>query len=297
VVGFEGSLVHSQNVVGAVNQTQYSGSAFADAQLTFSSDLQRFSALFQVEEGVSQVLPQGASPLPLVKATDRLRGDLLHTFSLRGRTGPYGRISADSQAFPTDALATEDTTILVDRADGTVHSYEVGANETFRTAEAWRPTLFREGVGMNTSFLEKSRSTNFNVRTGFGTRQSLYGGALVLDDDASTEAVEYREVESFHEAGIEVTAVASVRLPGWVVYATDVELFADFGSFVSPWERTERLGIPYPPWAISWRNTLSLRITRNLSLNYYLNIDIEPQVIDKPQTEQSLLLRTSWALF
>jgi hypothetical protein len=48
---------------------------------------------------------------------------------------------------------------------------------------------------------------------------------------------------------------------------------------------------------VSWRNTLSLRITRNLALNYYLNLDIEPQVIDKPQLEQSLLLRTSWAVF
>jgi hypothetical protein len=299
VVGFEGSLVNSENVVGAVNQTQYSASGFADAQLSFTRGPQQFSTLLQLEEGASQIRPQGAQPLPVLKATDRLRGDVLHTYRLKGRTGPYGRVSAESQAFPTDVLATEDTTISVTHTDGSESTLDVGANETFRTAPAWHPTLFREGIGMNTSFLEKSRTTNFNVRAGFGMRQSLYGGALVVDDVASTQAVEYREVESFQQAGIEATAVASLRLPGWVVYATDVELFADFTSFSprSPWPRTDRLGLPYPPWSVSWRNTLSLRITRNLSLNYYLNVDIEPQVIDKPQVEQSLLLRTSWALF
>ena len=49
--------------------------------------------------------------------------------------------------------------------------------------------------------------------------------------------------------------------------------------------------------SVEWRNTLTLRLTRNLSLNYYLNIDLLPQVIDTAQTEQSVLLRASWALF
>ncbi len=297
VVGFDGSLVDSQNVVGAVNQTQYSFSAYADAQVSFTSKPHQVASLFQIEEGVSQVIPQESSPQPLLKATDRLRGDLLYTYILEGRTGPYARASAESQAFPTEVLVTDDTTIAIQRSDGSEDSIEVGANETFRSAEAGLPTLLREGVGINTSFLEKNRSTNFNLRLGYGMRQNLYGGALVVDDRDATDAIEYTAVDSFYETGIEATIVASVRLPGWVVYSTDVELFADFQSFTSRWDRTDNWQIPYPPWAVSWRNTLSLRLTRNLSLNYYLNIDIEPQVIDKPQLEQSLLLRTSWALF
>lgn len=297
VVGFDGSMVTSQNVVGAVNQTQYAASAYADGQLTFSSDPHRFASLFQMEEGFSRVIPQESDPQPLLKSTDRVRGDLLYTYSLEGRTGPYARVSADSQAFPTEVLVTDDTTIEVTWPDDTVETFDVGANETFRSADAGFPTKLREGVGMNTTFLEKNRSTNFNLRLGYGMRQSLYEGALVADDDSSTDAVEYNAVESFFEEGIEATVVASVRLPGWVLYSTDVELFADFESFTSDWDRTENWGVPYPPWAVSWRNTVSLRLTRNLSLNYYLNIDIEPQVIDKLQTEQSLLLRTTWALF
>jgi hypothetical protein len=293
VVGFDGSLVKSQNVVGAVNQTQYAASAYADAQLAFTSLPHQFSSLLQIEEGVSQVIPQQGSPQPMLKATDRLRADLLYTYSLEGRTGPYVRNSADSQAFPTEVLANEDSTVLITRVDGTEDLLELSANETLRTAEAGYPTLFREGVGINTSFLEKNRSTNFNLRLGYGMRQNLYGGALVLDDNDNTDEIEYRAVDTWFEQGVEATIVASLRLPGWVVYATDIELFVPFQSFELQTGPGEERILP----AISWRNTLSVRLTRNLALNYYLNVVSEPQVLDKPQVEQSLVLRTSWAVF
>jgi hypothetical protein len=293
VVGFDGSLVKSQNVVGAVNQTQYSASGYADAQLAFTAKPHQFTGLAQVEEGVSQVIPQEGSPQPMLKGTDRLRADLLYTYSLEGRTGPYVRNSADSQAFPTHVLVTDETTVLIEELDGSTTSETYAANDTLRTAGAGYPTLFREGVGINTSFLEKNRSTNFNLRLGYGMRQNLYGGALVMDDIASTEEIEYRAVDTWFEQGVEATIVASVRLPGWVVYATDVELFAPFRTFELQTGPGEDRVLP----SVSWRNTLSVRLTRNLALNYYLNVVSEPQVLDELQVEQSLLLRTSWALF
>ncbi len=293
VLGFDGSLVNSQNVVGAVNQTQYSASAYADAQVAFTAMPHQFSSLLQIEEGVSQVIPQEGSAQPVLKATDRLRADLLYTFSLEGRTGPYIRNSADSQALPTQVLVTEDSTVIITDLDGVSETRDLSANQTLRTAEAGYPTLLREGVGINTSFLEKNRSTNFNLRLGYGMRQNLYGGALVLDDIASTDEFEYREVDTWFEQGVEATIVASLRLPGWVVYATDVELFVPFQSFELRTGPGEDRILP----AVSWRNTLSVRLTRNLALNYYLNIVYEPQVLDKRQVEQSLVLRTSWAVF
>jgi len=296
VMGFDGSLVNSQNVVGAVNQTQYSLSGFLDAQVAFAAGPHRVSSLAQVEEGVSQVIPQEGSAQPLLKATDRLLANTLYTYNLEGRTGPYVRANVESQAFATHELATTDTTVIVTELDGSESTLQLSPNDTLQTADAGFPTLLREGIGINTSFLEKNRSTNFNLRLGYGMRQNFYEGTLALDDQSGTDAIEYTAVDTFFEEGIEATIVASVRLPGWVVYSTDIELFADFGSFTQQWNKTDR-GLPYPPWALSWRNTLSIRLTRNLALNYYLNIVSEPQVIDKPQFEQSLLLRTSWALF
>lgn len=283
VVGIDGALVKNENVVGALNQTQYTAAVYLDSQFVFNSDPHRITALAQLDEGATWVVPQEGDPLPIAKTTDRLRGDLLYSMTVRGTTGPYTRASAESQAFPTELLASEDTTYLVTLLNGDTEYREVAANETLHISDAWFPTVMREGIGVNTTFLQKNRSMNFNWRIGYGLRQNFYGGTLALSDVASTPEVEYTAIPNFFEQGVESTVIATLRLPGWIVYSTDLELFAPFDQLRDP--------------AVSWRNTLSLRITRNLSLNYFANIDIEPQVNPDPQVQQSLLLRTSWSIF
>ncbi len=283
VVGIDGALVKNENVVGALNQTQYIAAAYLDSQFVFNAAPHRVTVLAQIDEGATLTVPQAEDPLPIAKTTDRLRGDLLYTMSLRGTFGPYTRASAESQAFPTELLASEDTVYLVTPLEGEAEYREVAANETLHISDPWFPTVLREGIGVNTTFLQKNRSMNFNWRVGYGLRQNLYGGTLNLDDIASTPEIEYTAIPNFFEQGIESTVIATLRLPGWVVYSTDLELFAPFTRLMDP--------------AVSWRNTLSLRITRNLSLNYFANVDIEPQVDDELQVQQSLLLRTTWAIF
>ncbi|MEQ1502213.1 MAG: hypothetical protein ABMB14_08275 [Myxococcota bacterium] len=281
VLGAVGSLAQTQNVVGVNNQLTAAGSLFVDGQLAYNVDDHSVSALLQVEEGASQIRPQEGQPLPLVKTRDRMRLDGLYTFYAKPWLGPYARVTGETQAFRTDVLVTDDTTLSREYASGTVQSEFVPANDTFFVADAWEPTLLREGTGLNTRFVN-NRWVTLNVRLGLGLRQNRYGGAWVIEDLPRTSDIEYRQVDSFDQEGVESTIIATARLPGWAVYATDVEFFADFQSFDEP--------------SIEWRNTLTLRITRNLSLNYYLNLERSPQVVDTLQLEQSVLLRASWAI-
>lgn len=281
VVGVDGALVHQSNVVGVQNQLLISGDLFLDGQVVYHKDDHIVSALLQVEEGASLIRPLPGEPLPLVKSRDRLRTDLLYTWFPWPAFGPYARAAVTTQAFRTDLLATVDTTFERHYSDGRVETEEVAAGETFHIADPWSPTILRQGAGLHTRFLN-NRWFTFNVRLGLGLRQNRYGGAWLLDDDTGTEALEYLQVESFDDAGFEGTVVANARLPGWATWATDVELFADF----------QRLGEP----SIEWRNTVSVRLTRNLSINYYANVDLLPEIAERPQIEQSLLLRASWLL-
>jgi len=282
IVGAQGALVHQSNVVGVQNQLLISGDVFLDGQFVYRHQNHNFSTLVQIEEGASLIRPLPGEPLPLVKSRDRLRGDVLYTFFPHPSAGPYVRAAATTQAFRTQLLASVDTEFEREYADGTIETEMVEAGDTFHVADPWAPTIVREGAGLNTRFVN-NRWFTLNVRLGFGMRQNLYQGAWLLDDNPHTEAIEYLEVESFNDAGLEGTVVATARLPGWATYATDIEVFADFG----------RLGEP----SLEWRNTLSLRITRNLSINYYANIELFPEVVQRAQFEQSLLLRASWALF
>jgi hypothetical protein len=282
VVGAVGSLAQQQNVVGVNNQLTASGSLFVDGQLSYSVRRSTLTWLGQVEFGASQIRPQEGDPLPLVKTRDRLRLDGLYTLYATPWLGPYARATADSQAFRTSVLVTEDTTIERTFTDGTVASQTVPANGTFFVADPWEPTLIKQGAGLNARFVN-NRFVTLNVRLGLGLRQNLYGGAWVIEDQPRTSEIEYTQVDSFNQEGVEGTVIATARLPGWAVYATDVEIFEDFEDLERP--------------SVEWRNTLTLRLTRNLSLNYYLNLERTPQVVDLLQLEQSVLLRASWALF
>lgn len=282
VVGAVGSLAQQQNVVGVSNQLTVAGSLFVDGQLSYNVKRHGLTLLGQVEFGASQIRPQEVEPLPLVKTRDRLRLDGLYTLYATPWLGPYVRATGDSQAFRTSVLVTEDTTLVRTFSNGQVATQAVPANGTFFVADPWQPTLIRQGAGLNARFVN-NRFVTLNMRLGLGLRQNLYGGAWVIEDLPRTPELEYTQVDSFNQEGVEGTIVATARLPGWAVYATDVEVFEDFQDLSRP--------------SIEWRNTLTLRLTRNLSLNYYLNLERSPQVVNTLQLEQSVLLRASWALF
>ncbi len=282
VLGIDGNLTQQRNVVGVNNQLTVGGALFLDGQLAYTAGKHRASGLMQIEAGASQIRPQASEPLPVVKTRDRVRLDTLYTFYARPSFGPYVRAGSESQAFRSETLVSEDTTLLRQYSDGTTATEDVLANQTFFVADPWEPTTLRQGAGLNTRFVN-NRWITFNWRLGLGLRQNLYGGAWLPDDDPDTPRVELTEVESFNQEGVESTIIATARLPGWAVYATDVELFADFQDADRP--------------SVEWRNTLTLRLTRNLSLNYYVNVDLLPQVVERAQIEQSLLLRASWAVF
>jgi hypothetical protein len=282
VVGAEGSTVYDRNVSGTASQLLLSSSIFVDAQVGYHKNKDNFTFLAQVEEGGTyrRIVDD---TLPIDKTTDLLYGNALYTYDIKGSTGPYVRAFGESRAFPTDPIAAYDTTFFTTFPDGSTETTAVPANETFHVSDRWAPTLIREGIGINTSFVEKARSTNFNLRVGYGMRQNLYQDALVPTDDLQTSRVEYLSVPTFFEEGIEATVVATVRLPGSIVYSTDLELFADFQTL-------DRL-------AVTWRNTLSLRIARNLSLNGYANVVHEPLITDVWQLHTSVLLRFSLSIF
>lgn len=281
VVGADGSFVHTNNVVGLTNQLVFSGNLFVDHTINYTKKGHHFTTLLQVEEGATWIRPQNATPLPLIKTRDRLLGDALYTWFAREHWGPYLRAGAETRAFPTNVLATEDTVYAVERADGTVELNARSANETFKTANAWAPTTVREGGGLNYRALN-NRWITFNFRLGLGLRQNLFQGAYLLDDDRSTDTIEYSEVESFYQAGAEGTIVFTARLPGWAVYSTDLELFAGFDAITRP--------------SFEWRNTVTLRLTKFLSVNYFANLDYLPLVVDNLQLEHSVVLRASWTI-
>ncbi len=271
----------TDNVAGATNQSTINGLVFLDTYVTYDDGANFGSALFELEEGVLRVDPEGSDALPTQKTQDRFRTDLLYVRFVNEHWGPYARFGILTNLFASDVLATDDVNVAFNKLDGTRDVVFVPANSEYRTADAFGSLRVREGLGINYR-LARNRWATLNWRGGIGFRQNNFNDAFLLDDSAATPELDYFEIDDFNEEGLETTLVGSVRMTRNLLWITDFGVFGDFGDLGDP--------------TIDWRNTLSLRLSRRISIDYTADILRQPQVIDETQLRQNVLLRFSWDL-
>ncbi len=275
------SLSESTDVIGSPNQSSMAGTVFFDAYSTYEKGPHRLTNIFEIEQGFLQINPDQGKDLPTQHTQDRLREDLLYTRYLNERWGPYVRFGLLTNVFEAKTLATEPITVAYNRLDGTRRLVNVAANGQYSTADSFGSMRFREGFGINVRLLRNDRAT-INWRGGIGLRQNLFKNAFVVDDQVGTAALDLFEIDDFNQEGFETTLLADVRLANRLSYLGDLEIFADVDNTGDP--------------TIDWRNTLSYRLSRYLSLDYTYDLLDFPQVSDKTQIRQSLLMRVSFDL-
>jgi hypothetical protein len=186
-----------------------------------------------------------------------------------------------TNVFEAKTLATEPITVAYNRLDGSRSLVNVAANGQYSTADAFGSLRLREGFGVNVRLLRNDRAT-INWRGGLGLRQNLFSNAFLVRDLVSTPELDLFEIDDFNQEGLETTLLADVRLANRLSYLGDLEIFADVDDTGNP--------------TIDWRNTLSYRLSRYLSLDFTYDLLDFPQVSDKTQIRQSLLMRVSFDL-
>ncbi len=263
MLGLSAPFGSTRNVVGANNENTFGTELFFDTYVTYQRDRDLFSGVFELESGFQKVRPEASAAIPWRKTHDRLRIDVLYSRFLNARVGPYVRFGLRTSLFESNMLVTEDTLISRQFNDGRRESVVVPANSTFPTGDAFSPPEYREGAGLNTRLLQ-GRTVRLDWRVGAGLRQNRFAGAFFLDDDETTSKLEYVEGDNFNEIGLETTLVATVRYRS-LLYNANLDLFSEFAAS-DP--------------SIDWRSTLSWRLTRELSLDYKIDLLRLPQVND-----------------
>ena len=274
LLGLSAPFGSTRNVVGANNQTTFGTELFFDTYVTYQRDRDLFSGVLELESGFEKVKPEMSAATPWRKTHDRLRVDVLYSRFINARVGPYARFGLRTSLFESNMLVTEDTLISRQFNDGRRESVVVPANSTFPTGDAFSPPEYREGAGLNTRLLQ-ARAVRLDWRIGAGLRQNLYAGAFFLDDDEMTPALEYVEGANFNEIGLETTLVATARYRS-LIYNANLDLFSELAASEP---------------SIDWRSTLSWRLTRELSVDYKVDLLRLPQVSDTIQAAQRVLFR------
>ena len=124
---------------------------------------------------------------------------------------------------------------------------------------------------------------DLDLRSGLGSRQYIANGQLVPTDDPNTAAFELRQVRGTVLTGIEVSALGMARVSRFLQVSTEFDMLLPFEGLTAT--------------QMTWRNTLSLRLSSFASVTYTLNIVRQPNVnpIDPFASEQGLQLRFFYA--
>ena len=280
-MGLDGSFSGTRNQIGWADQSALDGSAFVDFRAQFDSPHHGLEFRLGVEEGATWLRPSGGVPMPPLKSRDWLGGGLRYSFKFNEGLGLYARGFGETRLFPTTAVTAVDQTIAFRRLDGTV-DYEVhNAPESYRIADAWKPTVIRAGGGFEPAVV-RSQPVDLTFRIGGDYRAYLFDGVFRPDDNPDTPVLEYTELSTRQLGGFVGGMSFAVRAAGWFSYTTEFE------AFVVP--------SATPQVILEWDNTIGLSITRHLSLNYRVLLERMPYAGPGLQLQHGAYLRFTWSV-
>ena len=279
------SYSSSENVIG---QTDGVGLVYG---LNFKGTYTRIAELSEWRNTLSYAGTTTKTPaLPrYVKSSDELKLETIYFKSLpeKPNLGPYVRGEIATSAFRGEDVRNGPTTYVVTNSDGTVRGTQ--SDSTFQLTDAFKPLAFKESGGF---FWKPENSENMilELRAGLGAMQVFAKDQLAVQDSSTTSAVEIVELKSFNQTGIEFGAL----FKGKIDEKTSYELAAESLTPLIK-ERGERRNslrlTNYNAWA-----RLSSQLTSWASISYDFKLKMQPQLIEKSQVQQMLVLNINYNL-
>jgi hypothetical protein len=118
------------------------------------------------------------------------------------------------------------------------------------------------------------------LRTGIGARHRLTNDLFELDDDLTTPVIEYHEVPTSNQVGVEGTLLASARITRWVIVNLELDSLFPFDGIIDN-------------AVLEVEGSVAVKLTSYASINYRLRFLRDPALSDKDVIAQDILLRLS----
>ncbi len=239
----------------------------------------------QVEQVWAKVADQ-----PFQKINDRVDLDALYIYRWKKWIGPYVRLGAETNLFPT--IQFFDDPVFVGElrvGEEIVRNLSLTERDSFRISPSAGLLSLKEGGGINVR-LFRAVFAEVNVRTGLGGRHRLTNDLFVEEGrrtvrlpSGTREVLVFREVASDNQFGIETTVLAVARITRWVVLNLELDTLLPFTTF------DETL--------LDLEASLALKLTRFLSVRWVTRY-IRDRAIQKTgdRFENDILLRFSMEL-
>jgi len=220
-----------------------------------------------LEEGLSM-----ESDREIHKYIDKTELRLTYIYRLSNFLSPYIRASAETRLFKTYHRFEEPSDyVRVSTKGDTLEVVE--DTKEIKLGKAFSPVLLKQGFGITSVFI-KSIPVNFNIRTGYGARQTYARNAYLFNSDTNVLS----PILKTNITGMEFLLLGDMRFGRYVLFYTEFDI-------LMPESKRDT-------WVYDGENRLRLNLTSHVSLLFKLEY-WKDENVKNIQTRYQALLRFS----
>jgi hypothetical protein len=283
-LGASSNFTQNSNVIGATDGMAWSFGAQAAGTLGYVRGQHEWANALKLGETFTYTTALDE----FVKTADELDWRTTYFYYLKPVPwlGPFGEFRFKTNIFPSYDVQSSDVTYLVDGVD-------YGTKNRFRLSVPFAPIYLQEAVGAFGRPVQKTQIT-VEIKLGFGAKHVFADGDYAVDDDKDTKnIIEIKALRDLHQGGpaAGVGAKGSV-VGGKVQYSALFEAMVPLINNIS--EGDDRNAGELTNLLIE--AGLSFKLVSWASLDYQFKALREPQLLDKWQVQNNLLLTFSYNL-
>jgi hypothetical protein len=274
------NLVDTRAVVGLQDGTSIMMSAAVDASLEFNSGMHEWRNALAASAGTTRT----PSIDEFIKTNDGLAFETIYLLHVIEVFGPFARFGLNTQMFDGYDIRAAAVDYVVSNLDGTTTTYR---GRRLALTDPFDPLSLKESLGV---FVQPVRMDEIELeaRAGVGAQETFAHGLAVFDDD-TTPAVEVTEIDDFWTIGGEavVNAWGFIDPAKRVSYTAGIGVLVPFAASDLP-EGDDR-SLPELT-IVEGLFGLNVKLFDWASLGYKLTVVRQPQLVDRWQISNSLLL-------
>jgi hypothetical protein len=225
------------------------------------------------------------------KPADALTFDSIYLYTLPEIPwlGFFGRGGLETSIFKGFDVQPEEKTYEIRRRSGAIENKTA---KSLDLTDPLKPLTLKESLGVFARPFQQPKA-QLEIKTGAGARQTFARSQFIVRDDAATGLIEVEELKNLYQLGSEVSA----ELKG---DPTPLIEYRFFGEVLTPFVTNKASGDNRNPWELSnmeFAALANLKIASWATLSYEYKATKTPQLLDKFQFSQALLLNFGYEVF
>lgn len=223
-----------------------------------------------------------------VKNNDSLDLESLYQYFFVPWAGTFGQATFETSLFTTNNVTGSPRDYEVTRNDGTTDTFD--QLEAFELTGPLTPSSLSETIGL---FVKPVRETPFtlSIRGGIGARETFAENALVVSESPSSGPIPVESLRNIYQGGAEAFVGAKGKLP-------DRNISYELGAngFLPLINNSVDDRTPTELFRYGLNGNVSFHALEWMSISYNARVLRDPQLIDRTQVQNNVLLNFSYSL-